>query len=109
ESETIVGNWLKARPGRRDNVLIFTKVGAELGPDQKGLSRSWILRAADDSLRRLQTDHIDLYQSHVPDPNTPHEETLGAYDALMKAGKVRAIGASNFTVEQLTDALHAAD
>jgi aryl-alcohol dehydrogenase-like predicted oxidoreductase len=109
ESETVIGKWLKARPGARDQVLVFTKAGADMGEDRKGLSKRWLLQAADDSLRRLQTDRIDLYQSHVPDPGTPHEETLAAYDALIKAGKVRAIGASNFTVEQLTDALRVAD
>ena len=109
ESETIIGNWLKAKPGARDRVLLFTKVGADMGDDRKGLSKRWILKAAEDSLRRLQTDRIDLYQSHLPDPNTPHDETLAAYDSLIKAGKVRAIGASNFTVDQLTDALRVAD
>jgi len=109
ESETIIGNWLKARPGSRNNVLLFTKAGADMGDDRKGLSKRWILKAAEDSLRRLQTDRIDLYQSHLPDPTTPHEETLAAYDSLIKAGKVRAIGASNFTVDQITDALHVAD
>jgi len=109
ESETIIGNWLKLKPGARDKVLLFTKGGADMGDDRKGLSKRWILKAAEDSLRRLKTDRIDLYQSHVPDPNTPHEETLAAYDSLIKAGKVRAIGASNFTVEQLTDALRVAD
>jgi aryl-alcohol dehydrogenase-like predicted oxidoreductase len=109
ESETVIGKWLKARPGARDKVLLFTKAGADMGDDRKGLSQRWILQAAEDSLRRLQTDRIDLYQSHVPDPGTPHEETLAAYDTLIKAGKVRAIGASNFTVEQLTDALRVAE
>jgi aryl-alcohol dehydrogenase-like predicted oxidoreductase len=109
ESETIIGSWLKARPGARDKVVLMTKAGADMGDDRKGLSKRWLLQAAEDSLRRLQTDRIDLYQSHVPDPDTPHEETLAAYDALMKAGKVRAIGASNFTVQQLTSALHTAD
>jgi aryl-alcohol dehydrogenase-like predicted oxidoreductase len=109
ESETILGKWLKARPSAREKVLLFTKAGADMGDDRKGLSRRWILQAAEDSLRRLQTDRIDLYQSHVPDPATPHEETLAAYDTLIKAGKVRAIGASNFTVDQLTDALRVAD
>jgi aryl-alcohol dehydrogenase-like predicted oxidoreductase len=109
ESETVIGNWLRARPGAREKVLLFTKAGADMGDDRKGLSKRWILQAAEDSLRRLQTDRIDLYQSHVPDPSTPHEETLAAYDTLIKAGKVRAIGVSNFSVEQLTDALRASD
>jgi aryl-alcohol dehydrogenase-like predicted oxidoreductase len=109
ESETILGKWLKARPGAREKVLLFTKAGADMGDDRKGLSKRWLLQAAEDSLRRLQTDRIDLYQSHVPDPSTPQEETLAAYDILIKSGKVRAIGASNFSVDQLTDALRIAD
>jgi aryl-alcohol dehydrogenase-like predicted oxidoreductase len=109
ESETVIGNWLATRPGAREKVLLLTKAGADMGDDRKGLSKRWILQAADDSLRRLRTDRIDLYQSHLPDPTTPHEETLAAYDALIKAGKVRAIGASNFTVDQLTDALRVAE
>jgi aryl-alcohol dehydrogenase-like predicted oxidoreductase len=104
ESETIIGNWLK-KSGKRKKVVIATKVGSEMGPDRKGLSRSWILRAAEDSLRRLQTDHIDLYQSHKDDPGTPLEETLEAYATLIKQGKVRAIGASNCSAERLALAL----
>src|SRR6476469_4987772 len=96
ESETIIGNWLKQRGGR-DKIVLATKVGSEMAPDRKGLSRSWIRRAVEDSLRRLQTDHIDLYQSHYDDPATPIEETLGTYGELIAEGKVRAIGASNFT------------
>lgn len=105
ESETIIGSWLKANPGKRDKVLIFTKVGSDLGGDKKGLSARWITQAAEDSLRRLQTDVIDLYQSHWPDPETPLEETLSAYERLLRAGKVRAIGASNLDVAQLHRAL----
>jgi aryl-alcohol dehydrogenase-like predicted oxidoreductase len=105
ESETIIGNWLKANPGKRDKVLIFTKVGSDLGDGKKGLSARWILQAAEDSLRRLQTDVIDLYQSHWPDPETPLEETLGAYERLLRAGKIRAIGASNLNATQLRTAL----
>jgi aryl-alcohol dehydrogenase-like predicted oxidoreductase len=108
ESETIIGKWLKANPAKRDKVLILTKVGLDLGGDRKGLSQRWIMQAVEDSLRRLQTDRIDLYQSHRPDPAIPCEETLGAYDRLMKAGKVRAIGASNFTAAQLGEALQVA-
>src|SRR6476620_7716003 len=93
ESETIIGKWLK-QGGRRDKVIIATKVGLEMGPHRKGLSKGYILRAAEDSLRRLQTDYIDLYQSHTDDQSTPFEETLGAYAELMRQGKVRAIGAS---------------
>jgi len=104
ESETIIGNWLKKR-GIREKIVIATKVGSEMGPGSKGLSRSYILRAVEDSLRRLQTDHIDLYQSHYDDPGTPIEETLGAYEQLIKDGKVRAIGASNFTAGRLAESL----
>ena len=104
DSETIIGEWLKAR-GRRDDVLILTKVGMDMGGDRKGLSSRWIERSVEDSLRRLQTDVIDLYQSHADDPDTPQEETLAAYDRLIQAGKVRAIGASNFEADRLKSAL----
>jgi aryl-alcohol dehydrogenase-like predicted oxidoreductase len=104
ESETMIGNWLQ-RSGKRNDVVIATKVGVEMAPDRKGLSRDNILRSADDSLRRLQTDHIDLYQSHIDDPATPLEETLEAYDRLIKEGKVRAIGASNYSAARLEEAL----
>jgi aryl-alcohol dehydrogenase-like predicted oxidoreductase len=106
ESETILGKWLR-RSGNRGKVLIATKVGMEMGPDRKGLSKPYILRAAEDSLRRLQTDYIDLYQSHTDDPGTPLEETLEAYAQLIRQGKVRAIGASNYTAARLTQALEA--
>ena len=105
ESETIIGNWLKANPGKRDKVLILTKVGMELGDERKGLSRRWIERAVEDSLRRLQIETIDLYQSHLFDPEVPLEETLGAYQRLIEQGKVRAIGASNHDAGQLRQAL----
>lgn len=108
ESETIIGRWLRANPSKRDRVLIFTKVGGNLGPGRKGLSEGWIMQAADDSLRRLQIERIDLYQSHWPDPETPYQETLGAFDKLAKQGKVRAIGASNLDAAQLRDALDVA-
>ena len=104
ESETIIGRWLK-QTGKRDRVLIATKVGLDMGNGRKGLSREHILRSADESLARLQTDYIDLYQSHTEDTETPQEETLEAYAVLMKAGKVRAIGASNFKAETLRTAL----
>lgn len=104
ESETVLGKWLKRR-GNRKKVLIATKVGKEMGPDRKGLSKSYILRAAEDSLRRLQTDCIDLYQSHADDPVTSLEETLEAYAQLIRQGKVRAIGASNYTADRLKQAL----
>lgn len=105
ESETIIGKWLKANPGKRDKVLILTKVGMELGAGRKGLSRRWIEQAVEDSLRRLQVDSIDLYQSHLFDPEVPLEETLGTYQRLIEQGKVRAIGASNHDAAQLRQAL----
>ncbi|MFL5242175.1 MAG: aldo/keto reductase [Gemmataceae bacterium] len=104
ESETIIGNWLK-RTGNRNKVLIATKVGMELAPDRKGLSKAYILRAVEDSLKRLQTDYIDLYQSHTDDANTPLEETLEAFALLIKQGKVKAIGASNYSAARLAQAL----
>jgi aryl-alcohol dehydrogenase-like predicted oxidoreductase len=104
ESETIIGNWL-ARTGKRDRVVIATKVGYDMKEGGKGLSRAHILKSVDLSLARLRTDRIDLYQSHVEDPDTPHEETLAAYAELVSAGKVRAIGASNFKPQTLRDAL----
>jgi aryl-alcohol dehydrogenase-like predicted oxidoreductase len=104
ESETIIGNWLKARGGR-DKVVIATKLGIEMGPGKKGLSRAYMMRAVEDSLRRLQTDHIDLYQSHRDDPDTPIEETLAAYQELIQQGKVRVIGASNFSAPRLAASL----
>ena len=104
ESETIIGKWLKQR-GVRDKVVIATKVGMEMAPDKKGLSKAYVLGEAEDSLKRLQTDYIDLYQSHTDDAATPLEETLEAYAQLVKQGKVRAIGASNYGAERLAQAL----
>lgn len=104
ESETIIGKWLKQN-GNRKKVIIATKVGHEMAPDRKGLSKANILRAAEDSLQRLQTDHIDLYQSHSDDPEAPFDETLEAYAQLIKQGKVRAIGASNYGAERLSKIL----
>jgi aryl-alcohol dehydrogenase-like predicted oxidoreductase len=109
ESETIIGKWLAADASRRGRITLITKVGVDLGPDKKGLSARRIVAAVEDSLRRLQTDYIDLYLSHYPDPDTPIEETLGAYDTLQKQGKVRAIGCSNYDNAQLRAALDAAD
>jgi aryl-alcohol dehydrogenase-like predicted oxidoreductase len=103
ESETIIGEWLKAR-GRRRDVLILTKCGIEM-PGGKGLSAAWIARAAEDSLKRLNTDVIDLYQAHRDDETVPLEETLGAFAKLIQAGKVRAIGASNYSAARLSAAL----
>jgi len=104
ESETILGKWL-ARGGNRNKVIIATKAGMEMAPDKKGLSKAYILRAAEDSLQRLQTDRIDLYQSHTDDADTPIEETLGAYAELIAQGKVRAIGASNYKADRFAQAL----
>lgn len=107
ESETIIGEWMKSR-GSRNRVFLITKVGMEV-PGGKGLSAAWIEKAVEDSLRRLQTDHIDLYFSHLYDSEVPVEETLAAYQRLIDAGKVRAIGASNHTAQQLAGALQVAD
>ena len=110
ESETIIGRWLKREPSRRQRVHLMTKVGSDMGgPDRKGLSRRWIRQAVEDSLRRLQVEVIDLYQSHRPDPRTPDEETLSAYAELIAAGKIRAIGASNYDAAQLAESLRVAD
>ncbi|HAM53792.1 MAG TPA: alcohol dehydrogenase [Nitrospiraceae bacterium] len=104
ESETIIGKWLK-RSGKRTKVIIATKVGNEVDPHEKGLSKSYILSAVEGSLQRLQTDYIDLYQSHIDDLETPIEETLDAYELLIRQGKVRAIGASNYSADRLSYAL----
>jgi aryl-alcohol dehydrogenase-like predicted oxidoreductase len=104
ESETMIGRWLKAS-GKRDRIVLATKVGMKLGEGRSGLSRRWIRQAVEDSLRRLQTDHIDLYQAHQDDAGTPLEETLSAFAELIREGKIRAIGASNHTAARLTEAL----
>lgn len=104
ESETIIGEWL-ARSGKRNQVVIATKVGSDMGQGRKDLRASWIRQAVDDSLRRLRTDVIDLYQAHWDDTATPLEETLGAFAELVKAGKVRAIGCSNYDAARLREAL----
>ncbi len=104
ESETIIGKWLK-RTGNRQKIILATKVGSEMAPDKKGLSKAYIVRAAEDSLRRLGTDYIDIYQSHFDDPDTTLQETLDAYSQLIRQGKVRAIGASNYSAERLLQAL----
>lgn len=105
ESEEIIGKWLKQR-GLRDRVVIATKVGWWNTPeDNKGLTKTRILQAAEDSLKRLQTDYIDLYQTHKDDPDTPIEERLEAYAQLIKQGKIRVIGASNYTADRLSRAL----
>ncbi len=104
ESETVLGKWMKAR-GCRYKVVVATKVGMEMGPGKKGLASAYIEQSIDASLKRLQTDYIDLYQSHIDDTSTSHEATLETYDKLIKQGKVRAIGASNFTGIRLREAL----
>lgn len=102
ESETIIGNWLKTS-GKRDKIVLATKVGMPMGDGSKGLKKDYILKSFDESLKRLKTDVVDLYQSHQDDPETPLEETLSAYDQLIKSGKVRAIGASNYSAVRLAE------
>jgi aryl-alcohol dehydrogenase-like predicted oxidoreductase len=104
ESETIIGRWI-ARRGRHDDVIIATKVGSEMGQGHKNLRKDYILQAAEASLKRLQVDCIDLYQSHWDDEDTPFEETLSAYEQLIAQGKVKAIGASNLSAPRLAQAL----
>jgi aryl-alcohol dehydrogenase-like predicted oxidoreductase len=104
ESETIIGKWLKSR-GSRDKLVIATKVGMDMGPAGKGLSAAHIRKSVEQSLKRLQTDHIDLYYSHKDDPETPLEETLQAHADLVSQGKIRAIGASNYSASRLREAL----
>ncbi|MFD0793825.1 aldo/keto reductase [Mucilaginibacter litoreus] len=104
QSETIIGNWFK-QSGKRDKVILATKVGKPMGDDKKGLSKAYIFKAVEDSLRRLQTDYIDLYQSHEDDAGTPLEETMEAFTDLIKQGKVRTVGASNYGAERLREAL----
>lgn len=106
ESETIIGKWMKNR-SNREKLTVITKVGADMGQGHKDLTEEYILKAADDSLRRLQTDYIDLYLTHWDDDRTPVEETLGAYEKLIEAGKVRYIGASNLNAERLMASLEA--
>lgn len=105
ESETVIGKWLAARPGARDRIVLATKVGMDLGGAGQGLSAAHIERACEASLRRLGVDRIDLYQSHLDDATVPLEETLRAHERLITAGKVRAIGASNYTAARLAEAL----
>lgn len=104
ESEVIIGNWLK-KSGKRDQIVLATKVGMDLGDGKTGLAPAYIRQAVDASLKRLQTDYIDLYQAHRDDADTPLQETLAAFDALIKEGKVRAIGASNYADDRLREAL----
>lgn len=106
ESETIIGNWMKKRSAR-DKVIIATKVGSDMGQGKKDISKKYILKAVEDSLTRLQTDHIDLYQTHWDVADVPVEETLEAYARLVKEGKVRWIGASNLSAQRLKASLEA--
>jgi aryl-alcohol dehydrogenase-like predicted oxidoreductase len=108
EAETIIGKWMKQK-GNRDKVILATKVRGKMweGPDGEGLGRDHIRRAVEDSLKRLQTDTIDLYQAHAPDPNTPIAETMQAFDDLVQQGKVRFAGCSNYNGEQLAEAVQA--
>lgn len=107
ESESVLGEWMAAR-GARNRITLMTKVGMDMGAAGKGLSAAYIERAVEASLQRLRTDHIDVYFSHQFDDSVPQAETLGAYDRLIRAGKVRAIGASNFSAPQLREALDVA-
>jgi aryl-alcohol dehydrogenase-like predicted oxidoreductase len=110
ESERIIGNWMKER-NNRSEIIIATKVGSSMSPTdpKKNLRKAYIIKAVEDSLRRLKTDYIDLYQTHYDDIDTPVEETLETYDGLIKAGKVRWIGTSNMSPERLKESLDAAD
>ncbi|MBB3540617.1 MULTISPECIES: aldo/keto reductase [unclassified Rhizobium] len=108
DSEEIIGKWLKRGKVSRDKAVIITKVGSDMGQG-KTLKETYILKAVEDSLRRLQTDHIDLYLSHWPDENTPYEETLGAFAKLKQQGKIRAIGCSNLDATQLQASFDAAE
>lgn len=109
ESEAVIGRWLAARPGAREKIVLATKVGMDMGEAGKGLSAAHIARACEASLKRLRTDRIDLYQSHLDDAGTPLEETLRAYEGLIAAGKVRAVGASNHSAPRLAEALSLAE
>lgn len=108
ESEALIGRWLRANPGKRERLLLFSKVGGDFRDGRKGLSKRWITQAVEDSLRRLRTDRIDLYQAHWPDPATPLAETLEAYARLIQDGKVRAIGCSNLDAAGLVRSLRVA-
>jgi aryl-alcohol dehydrogenase-like predicted oxidoreductase len=108
ESETVIGKWFRRSPANRAKVVLVTKVGVIPGSTRRDLSARWIAQAVEASLKRLQTDYIDLYLSHWPDATTPYEETLRAFEALLKAGKIRAMGTSNLDAAQLSDSLEVA-
>jgi aryl-alcohol dehydrogenase-like predicted oxidoreductase len=104
DSELIIGNWFK-KSGKRDKVIVATKVGKPMGDEKKGLSKDYITQAVEDSLKRLQTDYIDLYQSHDDDQSTPLAETMETFDGLIKQGRVRMVGASNYRGDRFKEAL----
>jgi aryl-alcohol dehydrogenase-like predicted oxidoreductase len=108
ESETIIGKWMKQK-GNRNKIIVATKGGMDMGQGKTDVTKKYLIKAAEDSLKRLQTDHIDLYQTHKDDESTPVEEALEAYAQLIKEGKIRYIGASNFTAARLTAALNASE
>ena len=109
ESERIIGQWLKNNPHKRDEMVLFTKVGLDMGIEgHQGLSKRWIMQGVEDSLKRLNTDYIDLYFAHWPDENTPYEETLAAFEQLHQQGKIRAYGCSNLDAKQVQDSIDAA-
>ncbi len=108
ESEAIIGKWLKSRGMSRDKAVIVTKVGSDMGQGKKDLSAKWILEEVENSLRRLQSDYIDLYLAHWPDDTVSHEETLGAFAKLKEQGKIRAIGCSNYDAKLLQESFDAA-
>jgi aryl-alcohol dehydrogenase-like predicted oxidoreductase len=110
ESEAVLGRWMSARKNR-DRIIIATKLGSRMNndPQRQGLSRQYMLKAVEDSLRRLQTDYIDLYQAHSDDQNTPLEETMATFNELVQQGKVRSIGASNYSAARLAEALQVSD
>jgi aryl-alcohol dehydrogenase-like predicted oxidoreductase len=107
KSETIIGKWMKAR-GNRDRIHLFTKLGSEMSETEKGLSAKYVPQALEASLKRLDTDYVDLYQCHKPDPETPLEETMEALDRLVREGRVRVIGASNFPADLIRKGLDTA-
>lgn len=110
ESEAVLGRWMSARKNR-DRIIIATKLGSRMNndPQRQGLSRQYMLKAVEDSLRRLQTDYIDLYQAHRDDSDTPLEETMATFNELIQQGKVRSIGASNYSAARLAEALKVSD
>lgn len=108
ESETVIGKWLKTGHVARDKMVIVTKVGMDVGQGKVDLSAKWIIEEVENSLKRLQTDYIDLYLSHTFDADTPHEETLSAYAKLKEQGKIRSLGCSNFDASQLQASFDAA-